>query len=144
MNWLIESPKRQRHWVHRNTPRKHRISFHQKSKSKKSTPVITRINIIWSHSALPHLPLFYSHSRRLFSHSPLSMCVCAIDGASLFLLLWCLFLLQTLAIKCVIRNCAETDLSSCKHFDSHGSNELWTITSTTTAVGLAAAPTVTM
>lgn len=66
--------------------------------------------------------LFYFAHFRIKRLFPFAMGFAFSRGLRCFC--WFLFLLQTLAIKCVIRNCEKTDLSSCVHSVSHRANEL--------------------
>lgn len=83
-----------------------RIPF-EKSKSKKSTPVIARINIIWYYFVTYSLPyiILLTFSTPFFFLSRIY--VLPFKEHRCFCCYWFLFLLQTLAIKCVILNCEE-------------------------------------
>lgn len=65
--------------------------------------------------SLFHL-FYFSHSR--INRPPLTAQRCCLLKR-LRCFCWFLFLLQTLAIKSIIRNCEERDLSSCVHSNSH-------------------------
>lgn len=107
-------------------------SIRKIKESKKSMLDEARINIIWSCLVTRYLFLF--EHQRLFRFDSLLEWERERERVgdgwkdSFSCFCWFVILWRTLAIKCVIQNCEENDLSSSPHFDTHRLNELFFVT----------------